>query len=310
MSPCTGRDVRATDAVIGSCGNSTGVGAVAGSSFRTATRQQQRANNRHVAMSQSSQSHDKSPVPANLRFQRRTSERAFYEGAFKPGTMDYSQAISHDPDHPAGSSPWGSNSPQQTRHESMGSDVPHTSLPQSAFASDRPSIDQLDRPSTATSENGDSNNSPYSPQSQSQSQYYAQQQQQQQQYGYQQRQQSYQQQNPSYENSQPQRYHGNPRLQAQVQQQQQAQQPQKPPMQYKLQIKITGLERSGRKDAVFVFDAHVSQISPIHPIFLPPSRNYLLTLVSPTRPTSPASAPPSSEPSVAPTRKSKSTPTT
>lgn len=206
-----------------------------------------------------SSSNNKSAVPANLRFQRRTSERAFYEGTFKPG-MDYSAAISSDPDLPAGSSPWASNSPQHNRssfgvpsNNDVSSGTLSSSTPYGASANGDGSVDHLDRPSTsgsdapATSENGDSINSPYQPQAQSYPQHQAP--------GHhpshQQRQ--HQQQQPvGYESNQPQRYH-NPRLQAQQQQQQ----PQRPSPQYKLQVKISGLERSGRKDAVFVFDAYV-----------------------------------------------------
>lgn len=216
----------------------------------------------HVAMSASS-SNDKSAVPANLRFQRRTSERAFYEGAFKPA-MDYSAAISSDPDLPAGSSPWASNSPQHNRNSfgvpsnnDVSSGTLSSSTPYGASANGHDSVDHLDRPSTsgsdalATSENGDSINSPYQPQAQSYPQHQAPgQHPSHQQRQYQQQQQ--QQQSVGYENNQPQRYH-NPRLQAQQQQQQ----PQRPSPQYKLQVKISGLERSGRKDAVFVFDAYV-----------------------------------------------------
>lgn len=56
-----------------------------------------------------------------------------------------------------------------------------------------------------------------------------------------------QQQYPPQQRQEPQRYHGAGR---------QAQQPQGP--QYKLQAKITGLERTGRKDPIMRFDVHVS----------------------------------------------------
>jgi len=254
--------------------------------------------------SSSSQS-DKTAIPANLRFQRRTSERAFYEGAFKPGNnyintsdynnindstssshsnagMDYSAAMSSDPDHPAGSSPWASNSPSQSRTNignAFNNDVPQNSLSQSqspyggggASSYDRGSVENLGgaRPSTrgsstlVGSENGDSTDSPYQPHFQShasQSQVpgmrYPSSQQQDQQGQYQQQDQRQYQQNPRQqqqsgvsESTQPQRYHSTrPHPQ---------QQASKPGPQYKLHVKITGLERSGRKDAVFVFDAHV-----------------------------------------------------
>ncbi|KAK0887385.1 Vacuolar protein sorting-associated protein 17, partial [Friedmanniomyces endolithicus] len=70
-------------------------------------------------------SNSKRPVtrtPSNLRFQRRTSERAFYEGALRDGTptMDYAAG---------GSSPWA-NTPEATR-TSFGDEagVPRRDLP-------------------------------------------------------------------------------------------------------------------------------------------------------------------------------------
>lgn len=242
----------------------------------------------YVEMSQLPSS-SKSPIPANLRFQRRTSEREFYEGAFKPGSsnlsrnnsttntnMDYSQAINQDSDHPAGSSPWETGSPQQAR-DGFGSSAGNSSSHVNSSPYGRSSVDHMDRPSTDNStsttstENGHTPNSPspYLKQSQQysqqQSQQYSQQQysqqqsqpypqQHSQQHAYPQRQHSHQ------DNNQPQRYHGNPRLQAQVHHQQQQQQAPRPPTQYKLSMKITGLERSGRKDAVIVFDAQVSHV--------------------------------------------------
>ena len=65
--------------------------------------------------------------------------------------------------------------------------------------------------------------------------------------GQQQQQAVAQQRNPPQQRQEPQRYHGAG---------QQVQQSQGP--QYKLQAKITGLERTGRKDPILRFDVHVS----------------------------------------------------
>ena len=57
-----------------------------------------------------------------------------------------------------------------------------------------------------------------------------------------------------YHRSQPQRYHADPR---------QAQRARAPA--YRLQAKITGLERTGRKDPILRFDVHVCYFSLISP---------------------------------------------
>lgn len=198
-------------------------------------------------------SQSKSPVPANLRFQRRTSERAFYEGAFKPG-MDYS-AINSDQDHGQGASPWAS-SPQHTRANfgaAATTDVPSNNLSHSSYTRQSQEVDHSDRPSTAgsstlaQSENGDSTHSPY--QQQRSGQQYTQEQHYQSQPQYHQQQQRPYQQGPGQDNShhrsEPQRYHS-----ARPQQQ-------KPAPQYKLSAKITALERTGRKDSILRFDVYV-----------------------------------------------------
>lgn len=54
--------------------------------------------------------------------------------------------------------------------------------------------------------------------------------------------------------------------QEQQKQQQQHQQPRRPPQpQFKLQAKITGLERTGRKDPILRFDVHVRVLTHSHP---------------------------------------------
>lgn len=194
-------------------------------------------------------SQSKSPTPANLRFQRRTSERAFYEGAFKPG-MDYS-AINNQDDHVQGGSPWAS-SPQNSRANfgaSANSDVPPNALSQSPYgrsSQEAGSVEHVDRPSTAgsstlaQSENGDSQHSPYQPQQSGQP--YAQEQHYQSQPQYQQQRQY--QESPN-QRPESQRYHSS------------RPQQQRPAPQYKLSAKITALERTGRKDSILRFDVYV-----------------------------------------------------
>lgn len=168
--------------------------------------------------------------------------------------MDYSTSI-HDADNPAGASPWGSSpvsSPQHARTSSFPttSDVPPSPTP---FRSNAPgagyedtmggggyqrpessagtdSVAESDgrRPDTAESVRSQAEQQPFlggqQQQSPGQAQYQAQ---------------------PH--RSEPQRYHSAAR--------QPQQQPQAP--QYKLQAKITGLERTGRKDPILRFDIHV-----------------------------------------------------
>lgn len=151
--------------------------------------------------------------------------------------MDYSAM--NDAEHPGGADPWAS-SPQHNR-TSFGqpptSDIPSSPLPPQAspygesseqygYMGDRGAHQ---RPGTA-SENGDHGQSqtpgqegPQSPPQQQQAP--AQGQAEHQRHG------------------QPQRYHGN------------RQQQQRP--QYKLQAKVTGLERTGRKDPILRFDVYV-----------------------------------------------------
>lgn len=148
--------------------------------------------------------------------------------------MDYS---AHDPDHPAGGDPWAS-SPKANR-QSFGqaptTDIPSSPLPPQAspyreggeqygYMGDQ---DAQNRPSTA-SENGDpQQHAPASSQDAPQPSQGQQGQQQAPQHG-----------------QQPQRYHG---TRPQRQQQQH----------YKLQAKVTGLERNGKKDPILRFDVYV-----------------------------------------------------
>jgi hypothetical protein len=150
--------------------------------------------------------------------------------------MDYS---THDSDLPGGGDPWAS-SPQHNR-QSFGqpptSDIPSSPLPAQAspyrqgseqygYMGDQ---DAQNRPNTASS-NGDHAQpsqsvghdapQPQQPQQQPQAQ----------------------QQAPT-QGQQPQRYHGT--------------RPQRQQQHYKLQAKVTGLERNGKKDPILRFDVYV-----------------------------------------------------
>lgn len=151
--------------------------------------------------------------------------------------MDYS---AHDPDHPAGGDPWAS-SPKANRSsfgQAPTTDIPSSPLPPQASPYGEGSENYgymgnqegHSRPGTA-SENGEhvsqpqtpAHDAPPSPQRHQASH-------------------PGQQQAPQ-PGQQPQRYHG-----ARPQRQQQH---------YKLQAKVTGLERNGKKDPVLRFDVYV-----------------------------------------------------
>lgn len=155
-------------------------------------------------------------------------------------TMDYS---ANDPDHPGGVDPWAS-SPQHSRQFSgqpATNDIPSSPLPPQASPYGEGSEqygymgDQntQSRPTTA-SENGDH---PQQPQTPGQDAPHSQHPQQ------------AQQQAPG-QGQQPQRYHGN--------------RPQRTQQHYKLQAKVTGLERNGKKDPILRFDVYVR-----HNVYLP-----------------------------------------
>jgi hypothetical protein len=149
---------------------------------------------------------------------------------FPPTTMDYS---AHDPDHPGGRDPWAS-SPQANRtsfSQPPTNDIPSSPLPPQAspyreggeqygYMGDQ---DAQSRPGTAP-ENGDHLQQPHmagqdAPRSQ-------------------------QPQQGQQQGQQPQRYHGT--------------RPQRQQQHYKLQAKVTGLERTAKKDPVLRFDVYVS----------------------------------------------------
>ncbi|GAB1738245.1 hypothetical protein NU219Hw_g2792t1 [Hortaea werneckii] len=184
----------------------------------------------HYSYSPGSSTNSKAPVPrqpANLRFQRRTSKRAFYEGALRESTpttpiMDYGAA--------SGSSPWAS-SPDANR-TSFGDTVPRQDLPGPAIAEEQeeqqhahPSEQQqqqLPQDAHLSQGFGEENRRPASAA----------------------------------------RYHNvsaqHPQQGARSPQPQQQPQQQQHMPQYKMQAKITGLERTGKKDSIFRFDVHTN----------------------------------------------------
>ncbi|KAK4503147.1 hypothetical protein PRZ48_006574 [Zasmidium cellare] len=167
-------------------------------------------------------------LPQNLRFQRRQSERAFYEGAYRDGTptMEY----------PSGTSPWAS-SPEASR-TSIGGDIPREDLPAPAVQVPGIEGEHANGAYQQPHEGG------WTPE-QAQGQW-------QQQHPQNPDQQSQQQRGPGEENRRPAsaRYHNVP-------QNQQQQQRQHVPH-YKLQAKITGLERPAKKDPILKFDVHTN----------------------------------------------------
>lgn len=182
----------------------------------------------------------KARVPANLRFQRRISERAFSETSYRDGTMDYPGG---------GTSPWAS-SPEASR-TSFSNDVPRDDLPAPALPRDGEAGASAAAAAANGEEHPQQNHTYGGPGSWSPEQ----------QHQWQHQQQQHQQQHhdtqappvraPGEENRRPQsaRYHGVP-----------PQQRQHVP-QYKLQAKITGMERSGKKDPILKFDVHVRHCS-------------------------------------------------
>ncbi|KAH6111801.1 protein sorting-associated protein 17 [Parastagonospora nodorum] len=149
--------------------------------------------------------------------------------------MDYS---AHDSDLPGGGDPWAS-SPQHNR-QSFGqpptSDIPSSPLPPQASSPYGQGSEQYgymgdqdaqNRPNTASSNGDHSTQPPVAAQDAPQSQ----------------QPQQAQQQAPT-QGQQPQRYHGT--------------RPQRQQQHYKLQAKVTGLERNGKKDPVLRFDVYTN----------------------------------------------------
>lgn len=166
--------------------------------------------------------------------------------------MDYSSSI-HDPENPTGASPWGNSpqsSPRRTRTDFGANDNGEPPLFQSEVSHNGSTNGQdrgfdsgeaeYRRPTTAST--ADSRTDENEPLGSQQQQYEQPRQQSQQQYPTQD--------TPKHAADQA---HGQ-----QGQEQQQQQQQRRPPQpQYKLQAKITGLERTGRKDPILRFDVHV-----------------------------------------------------
>ena len=187
--------------------------------------------------------------------------------------MDYSQ-LPNDPDHPAGTSPWQTSPHQPAQQTSFGA-LPSESEPPSPIATQSPYPDSRPNPkqddasdqdtltgaSTVTRRNGESisqapteNGSSPDLSTRLQSPSLAEQA-----YSGQHRQHPPlpQQQQPSY---QPQQQRSAPPSRYQTSNRP-AQRQNVP--QYKLQAKITGLERTGRKDPILRFDVYVG-LSEIH----------------------------------------------
>lgn len=179
--------------------------------------------------------------------------------------MDYS-AIPNDPDNPVGASPWGSSSPKANRTpfpSSDGTDAPPSPSPlpraqTPSYHEQHPETQAQQYPQVQTSvaqgKRPEHDSSPEddlrSPDDLSS------------------RLQSAQLGDPDYDEVQPQYYQQSPYAQQQQHQQQQrvgptryqtgARQAQRQNIpQYKLQAKITALERTGRKDPILRFDVHV-----------------------------------------------------
>ncbi|KAI0840877.1 vacuolar protein sorting-associated protein Vps17 [Hypoxylon sp. FL0890] len=167
--------------------------------------------------------------------------------------MDYRSSIADD-EHPVGASPWGSSpSASPRRNDSsfspLGNEHPPSSPyqytvhdPSNGFAQEDPGVNAFRRPGTASST---ASTPAYSASEQSASS-------QQPEAGEEQ----HQQQPATPQQSQTQ---GRPSGDSPSSGRQQQQQPQRPRgPQYKLQAKITGLERTGRKDPILRFDVHTN----------------------------------------------------
>lgn len=204
--------------------------------------------------------------------------------------MDYSASI-HDADHPAGASPWGNSpaaspQPNQTTFGTLGGGHPPASPP--AFESqisgngfgvehEDPGFNSPDhgfgrRPDTASTAAGSDTQAQATTTARGDT--------------------SAGQQRPAMfqeENESPSLAHDPNRLSGDTvrasQEQAQARKPTQP--QYKLQAKITGLERAARKDPILRFDVHVSSDVPL--LFPCTPRSALVSSANPHRPISPSS---------------------
>lgn len=165
--------------------------------------------------------------------------------------MDYSAIAHQDPDHPTGSSPWASPGPDRTAFsESNNSDIPPSTLPpqqQSPYDADRDLTQAAGAGpwSSARDEDADPDLSERLQSAQLGDPDYAVEQP------------PYATQQPPLPPQQPQ-YAPQQQVQTPVQQQTPAGQENKRPAPlYRIQARITGLERTGKKDPILRFDVHV-----------------------------------------------------
>ncbi|KAI1461416.1 vacuolar protein sorting-associated protein Vps17 [Annulohypoxylon moriforme] len=164
--------------------------------------------------------------------------------------MDYRSSIVDD-EHPAGPSPWGSSSPSasprrnDSSFDALGNNQPSSPYqyavhdPSNGFAQEDPGVNAFRRPGTASSTASTSAYDPSeqpTPSQQSDAEAETEQHQQ-----------------PP---STPQRSQAQGQPASESPREQQPQRPRGP--QYKLQAKITGLERTGRKDPILRFDVHTN----------------------------------------------------
>jgi hypothetical protein len=197
-------------------------------------------------------------------------------------TMDYSAVGAEE--HP-GSSPWAS-SPQHNRTsfgEASGNDVPSSPLPSNTSFSNQEhgeAEEQSYGSNAGIAENGEGSHPPAVAEAQD----------------------SPPQQEHASPQQQPQQHHSHQSAQRYRAQGSRNRQP-PPPAQNKLQAKVTGLERSGRKDPILRFDVYVSRSS-ILSVYLS-----ILTDIR-DRPTSPSSEPRNSVTYDAPMASSSSLPST
>lgn len=165
--------------------------------------------------------------------------------------MDYSASI-HDPDHPADASPWGNtpSSPPQHGRSGFGSEPPSSPFrypgsnnglnDEGGFGASDTEYRRPDTASTTSNTTEPQSNEPAPIEPYPENQGFAS-----------------PHQGPQSPTPQQQQQTGQPEP-AQAQRAEERQQPRKPPPpQFKLQAKITGLERTGRKDPILRFDVHV-----------------------------------------------------
>lgn len=162
--------------------------------------------------------------------------------------MDYSASI-HEADDPAGASPWGNSpasSPRTNRQafSSLGEERPpmFNAQPSNGFEREAPEQDEgFQRPGTGTTASGTEGDTEGSQTLNSAGEA------------------SQQNEESLPEPALPAGPEGQPEEQQQQQQPDQAQEPRRPAKpQFKLQAKVTGLERTGKKDPILRFDVHTN----------------------------------------------------